>query len=447
MRGGYSRGRTTLIRGASGTGKTLFSLMFAAVGGQGKEAVVFASFDEPVVHLQEYLQTMGCRNKVKFVDFTIDPEVTLSGDAEIDLGGILVRIELALKSSGAKYLVLDAFDILFSAFHNEARIRWQLNNIFSWCRKQGVSLLATAGIDHAYEASTDILDYASDCTILLSQKVDDGLMTRRLRVLKLRGRGHGTNEYPFLIDSQGISVLPVTSTAMNNKLYRKRLSTGNTELDSMLGGKGFWQGSTVMISGQSGTGKSILSASIASNACTRGFNVLYVSFEEAPTVFMRDLRSAGVDLRPCVESGCLELIGRRPVEIGMEEQVILLLRNVTDFDPDIVIIDPISSLADLADPREFKNAVLRLCHALKEIGVTTVITELLPDNAGNVSRMNISSIVDTWIRLSRGESDNIMTRYIKVHKSRGTATSNRIRSFDISKKGIEISFEKEAKRS
>ena len=438
MHGGYSRGRVTLIRGASGSGKTLFSLMFAGQGGVGKQATVFASFDEPVEYLQQYLSAWGNKNKVKFIDFTPDPEVTRSGDAQVDLGGILVRLELALKSSNAKLLILDAFDVLFSAFQNEARIRWQLNNIFNWCRRQGVTLLATAGVDGGYEASTDILDYASDCSILLTQRVDDGLMTRRLRVLKLRGRGHGTNEYPFLIDRRGISVLPVTATTMSSKLYRKRLGTGNKELDQMLGGKGMWQGSTVMISGQSGPGKSILSASMAAHACSLKNKVLYISFEEAPAVFMRDVRSAGVNLNIYVDSGLCKLIGRRPVELGMEEQVILLLRNVQEFRPDLCVIDPISSLMDLANHREFKNAVLRLCHALKEVGITTVFTELLPDDAGSVSHLNISSIVDTWIKLNREENKKTMHRYIRVHKSRGSATSANVNEFFVTSNGIEI---------
>lgn len=438
MSGGYSHGQATLIRGASGTGKTLFSLMFAATT-TGKDHAIFATFDEPVEHLESYLTQWNASNRVTFLDFTVDPDMVMSGGTEVDLGGILVRLENALNKSGARLIILDAFDALFSTFENPERIRHQLHKVFNWCRLRGVTLLATAGIRGSYEESTDVMDYASDCTILLSQNLNEGLMTRKLRVLKLRGRGHGTNEYPFLIDARGISVLPVTDSLMSDKVYRKRISTGIAQLDKMLGGKGFWQGSTVMISGQSGTGKSLLCARLAEQSAVTGSKVLYVSFEESPSHFLRDVKSAGIDLKSQVDAGRCHLVGRRPVELGMEEHIILLLRNIDEFKPDIVIIDPISSLADLGDFRAFKNAALRLCHLINSLGVTTVLTELLPDDSGNVSNMNISSMVDTWIRLTRTEKNGVMHRLIKVHKSRGTATSNRIHGFTISRNGIEIS--------
>lgn len=437
MNGGYTSCNATLVRGASGTGKTLFSLMFAA-NGAAEQDTIFASFDESVEHLENYLRDSPRRHRITFLDFTPDPDMTVSGAGEVDLGGVLVRVKHAMEKSGARHLVLDAFDTLFATYRDPSRVRQELYKVFAWCRREGVTLLATVGTHGQYEASTDVMDYASDCTILLTQNLQGGLMTRMLRVLKLRGRSHGTNEYPFLIDNRGISVLPVTDTAMSDEVYRKRLGTGNRELDKMLGGKGVWLGSTVLISGQSGTGKSIISANMAAHACAQGHKVLYASFEESAGHFMRDVKSAGVDLKPHVDAGRCRIISRRPVEEGMEMHVILLLRDIEEIQPDLLFIDPIIALLDLADSRTFKNMVLRLTHAIKNQGITLVMTELLPDDAGDHSSMNISSIIDTWIRLSRREEGDVMQRLIKVHKSRGAATSDRVHGFSISRDGISI---------
>ena len=435
--GGYTRSRATVIRGASGSGKSLFSLMFAADVSR-TDAVVFATFDEPAADLERYARAWNQSAKISFVEFIPDPETVTSGPASLDLGAVLVRLEHAISKNEAKFLVIDAFDNLFTACPSAETVKLELHRVFAWCRSQGITLLATGGIDRDYTPSRDLMDYASDCTILLQQNLENGLMTRSLRVLKLRGRSHGTNEYPFLIDQQGISVLPVTDTALTALVSDKYLKTGCDELDQMLGGKGFWHGSTMMISGESGSGKSILAASIVERALEDGMKVLYTSFEESPEQFIRDVSSAGIEIKKYMDAGTCQLVGRRAVELGTEEHVILFLRLVEKFQPNLVVIDPISALRDLGDSRAFKSSVIRLSHALKSKGVTVLLTELIPDAAGNRSDSYISSMVDTWIRLSRVETNREMHREIKVHKSRGAATSNKVREFQIGAGGIEI---------
>jgi len=434
--GGFPSGRITVIRGASGTGKSIFALLYAMGDPKDDNKTVFATFDESPDTLSNYLTTWGTTKDVRFLDFRPDPEIMAVG-GQMELGGLLVRIEHALKESGAKKLVLDAFDTLFDAFENKAQVRLDLFRVFDWCRKRGVTVVATTGEESDYRASTGVMDYAADCTILLDQRMDNGLMTRLLRVMKCRGRAHGTNEYPFLIDERGVSILPVTGTSMSGGGSEKRMSTGLKDLDGMLGG-GIWLGSTVMISGHSGTGKSLLALSMAAAACRTGMKVLHISFEESPEQIVRDAKSAGIRLASHVKANKLRLFSRRSVEQGIEQHIILKLREVDEFGPDMVIFDPISALSDLGDSRTFKNMAIRLCHALKARGVTTVLTELLPDDAGSVSKLNVSSLVDSWIRLGRIERGGEMRRKIQIQKSRGAATSREIRELHITSKGLTI---------
>lgn len=437
LNGGYSVGRPTVIRGASGSGKTLLALLFAAGQGDVKDPCVYASFDESPENLAAYLSTWQKPSAIEFVDMRLDPDMERVGD-RLELGGMLVRIEHALKTSGAKRLVLDAFDMLFDAFEAHADVRGDLFRVFEWCRERGVTLVATCGLNPNYEPSTGLMDYASDCTVLLSQNLYDGMMTRTIRVLKCRGRAHGTNEYPFIIDADGISVMPVTETRMSSSASRKHMSVGIPELDLMLGGKGIWHGNAVMVSGRSGTGKSLLAAKIAETACNSGLKVLYFSFEEGRGQIVRDVASAGIKLAPHLKSGALVVHSHRPVEHGLEEHIIRIVNVIKAEEPSFVVLDPISALDELGSKTAFKNVVLRLCHLLKNKKVTVLMTELLPDDSNNYSSLNVSSIVDTWIRLRRDEIDGNFERFIYVHKARGQKTSSKIERFEITNNGLKI---------
>lgn len=438
--GGYRPGRPIVIRGASGTGKSIFSLFFADGKRFGNGPAVYATFDEPPENLIAYTKAWGDFTGITFLDFRPDPEMQVSGGG-YQLSGLLVRLDHAVQKTGATRVVLDAFDNLFDSFEDKTQVRRDLFRVFNWCRERNLTLLATTGEEADYRPSTGTMDYASDCTILLGQRMEQGLMTRTVRVLKRRGMGHGTNEYPFIIAETGISVMPVTETRMIEKSSRRRLSTGIGRLDRMLGGKGVWEGSTVMVSGQSGTGKSLLAATMAASACANKKHVLYFSFEESPGQIVRDVESIGIDLRPYVNSGDLTIDAERAVERGLEEHTIRLIETVKKSKPDIVVLDPISALADLAEPRAFKNSVLRLCHFLKNAGITVVLAELLSDDSAGVSNMNVSSLIDTWVRLRRIERDGDLVRLIHVHKSRGARTSGKVEEFAITDHGFAIGLD------
>lgn len=434
LSGGYPAGRATVVRGASGTGKTVFALMFAA---RSPEPVVFVTFDESPPALQEHLRTFGKGEDTRFVDLRPDlSEVSTGGPLE--LGGMMTRIEYALEMAGATCLVLDAFDTLFAAYDDKVQARRELFRVFDWCRDRGITLLATSGEDAEYRDGTGMLDYACDCSVLLRQSLDGGLMTRTLHVRKCRGRGHWSNEYPFLIDAHGITLKPVTDTLLTAPAPRRKISTGVAGLDRMLGGKGVWQGGTVVFSGQSGTGKSLLALTTVRDACERGMKALHVSFEESPKQIVRDARSVSINLAPLIKSGNLTIVSRRSVEFGLEEHMIRLMEMVEDIRPNVVVLDPVSALEDVGDARTMKATILRLSHFLKNRGVTAIYTQLLSDASGGVSSMDVSSLIDTWVRLRNVEQHGEFIRLIHVQKSRGTAIDSQVKKFVINSKGLRI---------
>lgn len=437
LSGGYPEGSPILLRGSSGTGKTLVSLMFACANSSTSQKTVYGTFDEHPERLRGYVRQLGFEHKPHFIDFRPQfGDELLSG--EIELGGLLVRIEHAVKKAQARCLVLDSFDLLFGHYNAHSSIRRDLHHLFNWCRDRGLTLLATSGEEADYLPGTDLVDYASDAMIHLRQQITDGLMTRYLHVHKARGRLHGTNEYPYLISEKGISVMPVTGIHLTSPGYRQYLTTGNASLDTMLGGKGIWRGSVVMVSGQSGTGKSIIASSIAVTHARLDKRVNYYSFEESATQIKRNLKSIGMDIKPLMDSNKLVIRPLRSVECGMEEHLIRIIRDTETDTPDIIVLDPVTALTDIATESSFKNSILRLVHLLKEKGITVILTELLPDHSASLSTLNISSMVDTWIRLRQQEINAEFIRLIHIHKSRGHATRRNTREFSITHKGISI---------
>lgn len=436
MFGGYPAGELTVIRGASGTGKTMIALAYASYGGTNSPCV-FASFDEDPRNLASYFKTRYEKAGVHFLDMRPPPDAMPAG-GEIELGGILIRIDNALKKSGARRLVLDAVDVLFASFGTGQQIRQDLSYLMAWCRESGVTVLASVGVTDDLQEGTSPFDYAAHSVINLRQTVSSGLMTRVLHVRKRRGGGHGTNEYPFLIDEDGVYLDPVTSLRLDAPASLDRLSTGITDLDRMLGGAGIWVGSALLISGSSGCGKSLLAATLAGKAAASGRKVLYTSFEEAPNVFVRDIASIGLDFVPLIDSGQLRLVAHRATECGIEEQLIKMSRDVAEFEPDIVIIDPISALSEITDLHSFKNAILRLITKKRASGRTVVMTELIPDHRAGTSALNLSSAVDTWIRLGNRDQNGEQIRTIHIAKSRGTSNSTQVREFIITSEGLRL---------
>jgi circadian clock protein KaiC len=357
----------------------------------------------------------------------------------LELSGLLIRLERVVAKTGpGTILVLDAFDVLFEGLPDRSQVRRAFLLVFQWASEHGVTIIGTVGEGPDYTEATDLVDYASDTIIRLFVEVEGGLVTRFLRVLKRRGGGHGANEYPFVIGSEGVSVMPVTETRMNDRVFTERLSTGVRELDGMMGGQGLWVGSAALISGRSGTGKSLLGASCALSALQKGKKALIVSFEEPPEQYIRGAASIGVDLRPFVTSGQLMLQGRRSVECGLEDHIIHILEQVAETAPDVVVLDPISAIADMGVNRAVKNSILRLVSAIREKGITLLMTELLADNQDDKSSLNVSSLVDTWIRLQLEEKPDRLMRKINVQKSRGMPTSVAISEFLVSDDGFRI---------
>lgn len=372
LRGGLPRNEATLIRGASGTGKTTLALAFAGQTGASAPCVL-ATFDEDPVNLASYLASSDGAGSVTILDCRPDPEIREAGGG-IELGGVLTRIDHALDKSGADRLVLDAVDVLFDSFRETSQVRLDLMRLFAWCRERRVTLLVTAGESEGYRLGTGLLDYASHCAINLSQSIEGGLMTRTLYVRKRRGGGHGTNEYPYLIDENGILLDPVTELRQSSSASTERLSTGHGRLDEMLGA-GLLRGAALMISGTSGTGKSLLAASIAAATAAAGERVIYCTFEEPVGNLVRDTASIGIDLATPIANGTLTVSFQRSIERGLEEHLIQIGRKVKENNVSLILIDPVSALGDVADHRTLKNGILRLVTSLKNAGITTVMTE------------------------------------------------------------------------
>ncbi|MEO5344345.1 MAG: circadian clock protein KaiC [Gammaproteobacteria bacterium SHHR-1] len=438
--GGYPGAVPTLLKGSPGTGKTLFSLSFVNQRLLMGESVVLVTCDESPERLRLHMTELGFLvqepgERLSILDFRPDVYETVVG--AFDLAPILLRIANAIERSGARSLVIDSLQNLLLGLAIKMPDR-ELLKIFDWLRAQGVTTLVTAA-KSADERHKDVLEeYAVDCVIHLQQRVADHLMTRYLRVVKLRGSSHGTNEYPFSFHKSGISILPITASRLQGHEGASRLSSGLKTLDQMLGGEGYWQGSVLMISGRSGSGKSILAASLMHAALDQGLRGVYVTFEESEQDFIRNLGSVGLDLTAAIATQQLQLHAVRPVEKGMEEHLIGILDLLERVRPQILVLDPISSLVEMGSAQQVKMLLIRFVSHIKSMGVTLLVTELLPDGSRDYSELAISSLTDSWIRLRQVENNGELNRLINVVKSRGNASSNQVKEFLITGQGIHI---------
>jgi circadian clock protein KaiC len=443
--GGFPAGRPTLICGSAGCGKTLMAMEFLVRGAaEFNEPGVFFAFEESPEELTENVKSLGFdlaslerKNKLYLEYVHIEP-AEMEETGEYDLEGLFIRLGYAIDSIGAKRVVLDTIEALFGGLSNQAVLRAELRRLFRWLKEKGVTAVITAERGDGSLTRQGLEEYVSDCVILLDHRVIDQVSTRRLRVVKYRGTTHGTNEYPFLIDESGIDVLPVTSLRLDHRSPTDRISTGIAELDAMLEG-GIYRGSTVLISGTAGTGKSSLSAQFALASAQKGERCLYFAFEESPSQILRNMGTIGVDLAPWEKKGLIKFVAARPVLTGLEGHLAAIHRQVREFDPKLLIIDPISDLSSVGTERDAKAMMVRLIDFLKSKGITAVLTNL---HAGNHSfeetDIGISSIIDTWIYLRDIESDGERNRGLYVLKSRGTNHSNQIREFLITRNGIEL---------
>src|SRR5471032_617210 len=444
--GGLPRGRPTLVCGGAGCGKTLLAAEFLVRGAaQFNEPGVFMSFEETEPELQANVASLGfdlaglIRRKKIVVDYVHVAPHDLHLSGEYDLEGLFVRLGHAIDSIGAKRVVMDTLEVLFAGLHNEAIVRAELRRLFRCLKDKGVTAVITAERGREQLTRHGLEEYVSDCVILLDHRVNDQIATRNLRVVKYRGALHGTNEFPFLIGESGISVLPITSLGLNHKISAERIATGIPRLDAMLGGKGFFRGSSILLTGTPGTGKTIVAANFAQAACRRGERTLFFSFEESPNQIIRNMHSIGLRLEPLVKRGLLRFHAARPTLYGLEMHLATMFKEIATFKPHVVIIDPITSLMGSGTDSEGKGMVTRLIDYLKAGQITTLLTSLTQGSHQlQNNETGMSSLMDAWMLLQDFEGNGERNRVLYVLKARGMSHSNQIREFLISDHGVDL---------
>ncbi|PKR89914.1 KaiC 1 [Pleomorphomonas diazotrophica] len=444
--GGLPKGRPTLVCGTAGCGKTLFAATFLVHGARElDEPGVFVSFEERPSDIVENVASLGFdletlieTEKVVIEHIVVDPsEVAEIGD--FDLEGLFLRLELAIDSIGAKRVVLDTIESLFSAFTNQAVLRAEIRRLFDWLKDRGLTTVITGERGDGALTRQGLEEYVSDCVLLLDHRVQNQISTRRLRIVKYRGSSHGTNEYPFLIDQGGFSVLPVSSLGLNHRVFDERVSTGVADLDAMVGGGGFHRGTSVLISGVAGSGKSSLAASFVDAACKADQKALYFSFEESQDQTVRNMRSLGVNLGKHIADGKLRYVAARPTFYSLEMHLALMLREALAFKPDVFVLDPLSAFTETGNRTEVHAMLLRIVDFLKSEGITGVLTHLTQSGQTVIETdSGLSSLMDAWILLLNRESNGEFNRELYLLKARGLSHSNQVREFVMSSEGIRL---------
>jgi circadian clock protein KaiC len=443
--GGLPAGRPTLVCGGAGCGKTLLAMEFLVRGARDyDEPGVFMAFEETGEELADNVASLGfdlkdlVAHKKLLLDYVHVDRSEFEETGEYDLEGLFIRLGYAIDSIKAKRVVLDTIEGLFGGLPNQAIVRMELRRLFRWLKEKGVTVIMTGERGDGTLTRYGLEEYVSDCVISLDHRVADQVTTRRIRVVKYRGTTHGTNEYPFLIEKDGISIWPITSVQVERSVSVERIPTGIERLDTMLGGKGFYRGSSILLSGTAGTGKTSVASTFAEAACRRGEKCLFVSFEEAPGQIIRNMMTIGIDLQQWVKKDRLQFQNVRAFQFGLEMHLARTIKFISEFAPDVVIIDPISGLETSGTSLEVKAALMRLVDYLKEKGITAMLTDLKMGGALERTDAAISSLVDTWLVLRDLESNGERNRGLHVLKSRGMGHSNQVREFVLSQTGIQL---------
>jgi len=444
--GGLPRGRTTIVCGGPGCGKTMLGIEFLVRGAlQFDEPGVLMAFEETPEDIARNVASLGfdiedlAARKMLFLDYVAVESSELQEAGEYDLEGLFLRLQSAIQAVGAKRVMFDTLEALFSGFSNPGILRPEFRRLFRWLKDQGLTAVVTAESGEGTLTRHGLEEYVSDCVVLLDHRIHDHISVRRMRIVKYRGTKHGADEYPFLIDERGMSVLPVTALQLQHEVSDERVSTGVPDLDELLEGKGYYRGSTVLFSGTAGSGKTTLAASFAEATCQRGERCLYIDFEESPKQVARNMRSVGIDLAQWSRKGLLFHDAWRPTQYGIEMHLLRIHKLIEQVKPKAVILDPITNLINASTEKEVYSMLLRLIDTMKSAGITAVFVSL---TRGGESLENanagISSLTDTWILLRDVELDGERNRVLCVLKSRGMEHSNQLREFQLTSEGVRL---------
>ena len=444
--GGIPTGRPTLVCGETGCGKTLLSVEFLVRGAlEYNEPGVMMAFEEKAEELAVNVASLGFdldklqRQKMIMVDYVHIDRTEIQETGEYDLGGIFVRLGHAIDSIGAKRVVLDTIENIFSGLSDQRILRSELRRLFQWLKDKKVTAIITGEKGDGSLTRQGLEEYVSDCVILLDHRIENQISTRRLRIVKYRGSLHGTNEYPFLIDEDGISVLPITSSKLDATVSSERIPTGIPTLDMMLGGQGFFRGSSILVSGTAGTGKTSIAAGFANECCNRGERCIFFSFEESPNQIIRNMRSIGMDLQSHINSGLLKFVASRPTLFGLEMHLVAIHKIIKAFKPTTIVLDPITNLVTMGSISEVKSMLIRLIDFLQTEQITVMFTALtLSTSTSEQTDEGVSSIVDAWILVRDIESNGERNRGMYIMKSRGMKHSNQVREFVINDEGLSL---------
>ncbi|HEY6216683.1 MAG TPA: circadian clock protein KaiC [Pyrinomonadaceae bacterium] len=444
--GGLPAGRPTLVCGSAGAGKTLFAMEFLVRGATlYNQPGVFISFEESNEELTTNVASLGFDlnqlivDKKLVLDYVFIERSEIEETGEYDLEGLFLRLGHAIDSIGAKRIVLDTLEALFSALPNEAIIRAELRRLFRWLKEKGVTALITCERGEGKLTRYGLEEYVADCVILLDNRVENQISTRRMRIVKYRGTSHGTNEYPFLIDEKGFSVVPITSLGLSHPAPTEYISSGIARLDTMLEGKGFYRGSSILVSGTAGTGKSTIGAHFVESACARGERALFFAFEESQDQIVRNMRSIGIDLEKFVKKGLLKFQNARPSTWGLELHLAMIHNMISEFSPSVVMVDPITNFLAIGDRIETKQMLTRLIDFLKSRQITAMFTSLTSGGDDlEDSEVDVSSLMDAWLLVKNIECNGERNRGLYILKARGVAHSNQIREFLLTDHGIQL---------
>ena len=444
--GGFPKGRTALVCGGPGTGKTLLGLEFLAQGAlKFNEPGVCFAFEETAQELMTNMASLGydlpelVNQKKLFIEYVHVERKQIEETGEYDLEGIFIRLRQAIDEVKAKRVLLDTIELLFLGLKNEGIVRAELRRLFHWLKEAGVTAVITAETGERSLTRYGLEEYVADCVIVLDHRVSEQISTRRLRVVKYRGSSHGTNEYPFLLDEAGISVVPITALGLTHFASTERVSSGVNTLDTMLAGHGFFRGSSILITGTAGTGKSSFAAAFCDAACERGERALYFAFEESPSQILRNMGSIGINLNRWIKKDLLHILAARPTSTGLEGHLALMYKQIETVSPTIVVVDPITNLVSAGDISSVKAMLTRLIDFLKLKNITAMFTNLVFNSDVEETAIGISSLMDSWMVLRdevHGETDRVRT--LNLLKCRGMAHDTRMHTFTLTNKGISI---------